>query len=238
VASEYVFGDNAAAAQRLALVATVFGPTTRAFIARSAPRGPRLAIDVGCGPGYTTRLLAETAAAARTVGLDRSRAFLARARAHAPDGVDFVEHDVTAVPFPPGPAEVIFARYILSHLPNPEALAAMWRAQLTPGGVLLVEEVETIETAEPAFRAYLDLMAGRMRAQGGELEIGPRLARIADTSEVVSLRPTNAGAAGMFLRNLQAQGDAGLLRDALLRIDGQARSIEWRLRQAVIRSAS
>jgi trans-aconitate 2-methyltransferase len=233
-----VFGDNTAAAQRLALVATVFGPTTRAFIARAPPRAPRLALDLGCGPGYTTRLLAETTAAARTVGLDRSRAFLKRARAHALDGVDFAEHDVTAVPFPPGPAEVIFARYILSHLPDPEALVAKWCAQLSPGGVLLVEEVETIETAEPAFRAYLNTMAERMRAHGGELEIGSRLAKIADASEVVSLRPRNADAVGMFLRNLQAQGDAGPLHEALLRIDGQAHSIEWRLRQAIIRSAS
>ncbi|MGH8910506.1 MAG: class I SAM-dependent methyltransferase [Egibacteraceae bacterium] len=230
----YAFGDNAAAARRLALVARVFEPTTRAFVARAALRAPGLAVDVGCGPGYTTRLLAETTGAARTVGLDRSRAFLELARADAPDGIRFVEHDVTTVPFPLAPAQVVFARYVLSHLPDPEALAAKWRAQLAPGGVLLLEEVETIETTEPAFRAYLDTMAGRMRAHGGQLEIGPRLARIADTSEIVTLRPRNADAIGMFLLNLEAQGDDGPLRDGLLRIDGQARSIEWRLRQAVM----
>ena len=223
--SHYTFGDNTAAAQRLRLVAEIFAPTTTAFIARAVTRPPRLAVDAGCGPGYTTRLLAKTTGATSTVGLDSSRAFLDLARRDAPDGVSFMAHDVTTVPFPVAGADVILARYILCHLPQPEAGAAAWRTQLAPGGVLLLEEVETIETSQAAFRAYLDVMAGRMRAAGGELEIGPRLARLGQ-SEVVSLRPTNGEAAGMFLRNLEAQGDSGTLGDGLKRIDPQMRSIE------------
>jgi SAM-dependent methyltransferase len=172
------------------------------------------------------------------VGLDRSRAFLDLARAHAPPDVGFIEHDVTTVPFPLGPAGVIFARFVLSHLPDPEKRAMSWRAQLAPGGILLLEEVDAIETAEPALRAYLDTMAARMRAHGGELEIGPRLARIGDQSEVVSLRPRNADAVRMFLLNLEAQGDSGPLRDGLARVDPAACSIEWRMRQTLIASAS
>ncbi|MGH8930793.1 MAG: class I SAM-dependent methyltransferase [Egibacteraceae bacterium] len=232
--SHYAFGDNTAAAQRLRLVAEIFAPTTTAFIARAVTRPPRLAVDVGCGPGHTTRLLAETTGATSTVGLDSSRAFLDLARRDAPGGVRFIAHDVTTVPFPVAAADVILARYILSHLPQPEAAAAAWRTQLAPGGVLLLEEVETIETSEPAFRAYLDVMTERMRAGGGELKIGPRLARLGQTSEVVSLRPTNGEAVGMFLLNLEAQGDGGPLRDGLLRIDPQMRTIEWRLRQVIV----
>ena len=236
MSQQYTFGDNPAAARRLEKVAALFAPTTWAFVKRTVSRPPALALDVGCGPGHTTRLLAEATGAGQTVGLDRSRAFLDLASAPATPGVRFVEHDVTVVPFPSAPADVIFSRFVLSHLANPESLVRRWRTQLTPGGVLLLEEVETIDTHEAAFRGYLDTMAERMRAAGGHLELGPRLARVGDASEVVRLRPVNARVVEMFLLNLEAQGDDGPLRDRLLRVDDRAHSIEWHLRQVAIRA--
>ena len=82
-ASDYAFRDGDAAAARLAMVARLFDPSSRAFVARalSASAAPvRLAVDLGCGPGNTTALLAEVSGAARTVGLDESEHFLAEAR--------------------------------------------------------------------------------------------------------------------------------------------------------------
>src|SRR6266550_6841019 len=68
----YTFGDTDAAAARLDLVAEVFEPPSRRFLteqARSIGRC-RLAVDVGCGPGHSTQLLAELVGADRTIGLD------------------------------------------------------------------------------------------------------------------------------------------------------------------------
>lgn len=236
MSNRYAFGDDPAAAGRLARLAELFGPTSRAFIARAVTDPPRLALDLGCGPGHTTRLLAETTGAAQAVGLDRSRAFLDLAHAQAVDGMRFVEHDVGTVPFPVGPADVVFARYLLSHLPDPEAVVARWLTQLAPGGVLLLEENETITTGEPAFRDYLARAAALIREHGGELEVGARLARLASTSEVVSFRPANADVAQLFLMNLDAQGYEGPLRTGLLPLATQhdRRGIEWRLRQVVL----
>ncbi|MGH3922213.1 MAG: class I SAM-dependent methyltransferase [Pseudonocardiaceae bacterium] len=118
--------------------------------------------------------------AAGTVGLDRSSAFLCLARAESMENITFVEHDVGTVPFPVGQADVIFASCLLSHfLPDPEAVVARWLTQLAPGGVLLLEENETITTAEPAFRDYLARAVTLIRERGGELEVGARLARLA-----------------------------------------------------------
>jgi len=49
----YSFGDSEIAAERLALLARVFDPALRAFLERVAPRHPRLALDLGCGPDHT-----------------------------------------------------------------------------------------------------------------------------------------------------------------------------------------
>jgi SAM-dependent methyltransferase len=90
----YVFADTEVAERRLALVAEVFAPMTTAFLRGAAAAAPELAVDLGCGPGHTTRLLASVVQSARTVGLDGSARFIEAARASAADGVEFLVHDV------------------------------------------------------------------------------------------------------------------------------------------------
>src|SRR6266508_1819732 len=96
----YAFGDSVPAARRLALVAEAFEPSSRAFLERFAGATPALAVDLGCGPGHTTLLLDEVLRPRRTLGLDQSATFLEVARATARQGIVYLEHDVTTVPFP------------------------------------------------------------------------------------------------------------------------------------------
>ena len=217
-ASGYSFGDNDLAAKRLALVALIFNPATRAFLERSAPRRPRLALDLGCGPGYTTELVAELAEPKRTVGLDISQSFIESARKRAGACAEFVRHDVSATPFPIGSPELIFARLLLSHLPQPERLLARWVAELAPGGLLLSDEVEQIETESEQFARYLALTEERIRSVGGDLYVGPRLDALHEAggchqraSDAIQVAPATREAAAMFLLNLRAVRGGGRL---------------------------
>ncbi len=130
----YAFGDTAVAARRLRRVAEVFEDTLRQFLREAVLFPPRLALDLGCGPGYTTHLLAEVTGAARSVGMDSSRQFVDAARKTASARAFFVEHDVTAMPLPVAGADVIFARFLLSHLVDPDGTVTAWASQLTPAG--------------------------------------------------------------------------------------------------------
>src|SRR4051812_46214870 len=122
----YRFGDSEVAIDRLAIVAELFAPTTEAFVQRwwrdgTADQGsPASVIDLGCGPGFTTELLAAVCRPWALVGLDGSAAMVTAARARVP-GASFAAHDVTAVPLPGAPADLVFARYLLAHLPDPAA---------------------------------------------------------------------------------------------------------------------
>lgn len=156
-------------------MARSFEPVSRAFLAEAAPRGCARALDLGCGPGFTTRLLREVCAPRELVGLDASEAFVARARAAAPSGVVHLVHDVTRTPFPGAPADLIYARLLLAHLAGPEALIERWRGALRPGGRLLLDEVEWIRTQDRAFLRYLDLVTASLRARGQELYVGPHI---------------------------------------------------------------
>ena len=102
MSDKYTFGDSDRAAERLALLAEVFRPTTETFLRARGPAAPSLAVDLGAGPGHTTALLAEVLGPARTVAIERSPAFAARARAHLGahlgPGAEVLQADVRALP--------------------------------------------------------------------------------------------------------------------------------------------
>lgn len=173
-ASQYTFGDTEEAALRLGLVANVFDPASRRFLGDDVGKvRPRLALDLGCGPGYSTRLVAEVTGARRTVGLDTSHAFLARARADAPTGTEFVHHDAVDVPFPTGPADLVYCRLLLAHLRNPAVIVGRWTTKLRPGGLLALDEVEFIETGQPTLQRYEEIVVALVASRGGSMYAGP-----------------------------------------------------------------
>jgi len=251
-ASRYTYGDTEAAADRLTLVASIFEATSRRFLLDTTRQPPGLAIDLGCGPGLTTRLLHETTKARRTVGLDRSDAFLARARTDAPDGVTFMVHDAREVPSPVGPAELLYCRLLLPHLVDPASVVAGWSTQLTSGGMLLLDELDAVDTTEPAFVNYLDEVARPVvAAQGADLYVGPLLHGMDDplgTERVVdrtaTFAPTAALTARIFALNLAVLTDQGEIEprpdlaaplEAIART-GAGRPATWRVRQIGFRS--
>src|SRR3954454_23113302 len=70
---EYAYGDNDLAARRLELVASVFEKPSRRLLNRASQRLARaagVAVDLGCGPGLSTRLVHDVIGARHTVGLD------------------------------------------------------------------------------------------------------------------------------------------------------------------------
>ncbi|MEM7409585.1 MAG: class I SAM-dependent methyltransferase [Myxococcota bacterium] len=202
----YTFGDSDPAERRLALVARVFAPASEPFLTEVGRRGGRCAIDLGCGPGHTTPLVQRTLGCAETIGLDASPRYVAAARERAPEA-RFVAHHVLETPYPGAPADTIYARFLVSHLEDAEQAIGCFASQLAPGGRLLLDEVETIETEEPAFRDYLGHVAALLDAEGQQLYVGPRLAeRFADEPRAchnalrrLPVDPVDAG--GMFALN-------------------------------------
>jgi trans-aconitate 2-methyltransferase len=205
----YLFKDTDLAAQRLQVLANVYAPASRAFLQHAVRSAPQLTLDLGCGPGYTTRLLAETTSSMRTIGLDNSEHFITLAGRNANEHITFIRHDVTQVPFPTGPADLIFCRMLLTHLRDPQSMIEHWLTQLRPQGLLLVEEVESIRTEKPLFRTYLGIVATLLEQQNNMLYIGPLLDQqqigkglSSRMSRVYHLPVSTKQAATMFCMNI------------------------------------
>lgn len=249
----YLFGDTDLAARRLAVLARVFREPTRAFLRDAVPTRPAVAVDFGCGPGFTTRLLAETLPCRRVVGLDSSRSFIEAASATATPAVSFALHDVTALPLPVDGIELIYGRFLLTHLPRPGELVAGWIGALRPGGLLLLEEPEWIEAEMPAFSTYLDIVAAMLRDRSSELYLGPVLDGLdvrpkaaRRLSRVMTHVVANRDAATLFSMNLPTWRESAFVRSQvppaeiddlhaelldIARQPGAESSITWGLRQ-------
>jgi hypothetical protein len=267
VSRAYAFGDTPTASARLDVLASVFAPPSRALLsevarARGGRRGarpPELVLDLGCGPGHTTALLAGVFEPARVVGIDSSAAFVAEAAARSPDRCAFVVGDASRPPLPCVPADVVYARFLLVHLPDPRAVVIRWAGELRPGGVVVVEEPEDIETGDEAFCRYLELASVVVADRGGDLYAGRQLADLTRLGGLAlppgtvrgrraTLDVATGSAASIFALNLSTWGDdpalsgvvePGEVRSLLghleaRRADDSLGVIRWHMRQLVV----
>jgi SAM-dependent methyltransferase len=97
-------------------------------------------LEIGCGTGAVTRILARWPRVARVLGVDPSTAFLARARALAReiDNASFVEGDGRGLRSADESFDAVVIHAVLSHVPLPERVLGEAFRVLKPGGALAV----------------------------------------------------------------------------------------------------
>jgi trans-aconitate 2-methyltransferase len=105
-----------------------------AQVRQDAPRG---VVDIGCGPGNSTALLAARWPGADVMGIDTSDAMLAEARARLPDA-RFEPGDAASW-LPGAGVDVVFANAVYQWVPDHLHQLARVAAQLEAGAVLAVQ---------------------------------------------------------------------------------------------------
>ena len=111
----------------------------RAFldlVARIGATSPQHVVDIGCGPGYLTGLLAKRWPAARVEGIDSSSEMIAETSSVS--GVSFSVGDAADWRPPPG-VDVIVSNAALQWVPDHQSLMMQWAASLPRGGWLAVQ---------------------------------------------------------------------------------------------------
>ena len=106
------------------------------LLARVDASAPAQVVDLGCGTGDLTLVLAERWSSARVTGVDSSEAMVAEAsRRTAPDRVRFELADLARWT-PSAPVDVLVSNAALHWLPDHPALLSRLVSLLAPGGVL------------------------------------------------------------------------------------------------------
>ncbi|WP_438006842.1 trans-aconitate 2-methyltransferase [Sorangium sp. So ce321] len=107
------------------------------LLGRIALTGPGEIVDLGCGAGNITRLVAQRFPGRGIVGIDSSPEMLAKARAALP-GARFIEGDIARFA-PAAPPALIFSNAALHWLDDHPALFPALLGRLARGGVLAVQ---------------------------------------------------------------------------------------------------
>jgi ubiquinone/menaquinone biosynthesis C-methylase UbiE len=149
------------------------------LFARLAGPVPQHVLDVGCGTGFLTLMLAELGH--EVTGIDLSPQMIDRARRKAEQAslqIDFRIGNAVAIDCADETYELVVARHLIWTLPDPQRGVAEWLRVLRPGGrLILIEgkwadnEALALSYARPAARLIARLMdavaAGLPRSGAG-----------------------------------------------------------------------
>jgi trans-aconitate 2-methyltransferase len=134
------------------------------LISRIGATAPASVVDLGCGPGNLTALLARRWPGADVVGVDASPEMIARAEGAVTPGVVFRVGDVRTWR-PAAPVDVLVSNATLQWLPDHLELLPGLYQQVAPGGWFAVQVPGNFDEpshvlrreleSEPAYREYL-----------------------------------------------------------------------------------
>ncbi len=181
--SPYVISGGKEGKERLKLLSQVLQPTTSQLLKTAGIRKGMTCLDLGCGGGFVTCLMASLVGSeGRAIGIDADAAILALAREDAEaEGLANVEfrHADASICQEEDAHDLVYARFLLTHMSEPEkCLDAMVKA-CKPNGLIVVEDIEFAGSfCYPhcaAYQRFTDLYQQVVLRRSGDPNIGPKL---------------------------------------------------------------
>jgi SAM-dependent methyltransferase len=179
---DYVLATGEAAANRLRILHSVYGPGARRVLLQAGIRPGMRVADLGSGTGMVTQLLAELVGpTGEVVGVDYNGDQVEQARALLPAGlsnVSFVKASATDTGLPRESFDLVYSRFLLIHLTDPELALREMYGLLKPSGVLVVEDGDlTTAGSEPpsSLQAFSNLFGRLGPTWGVDYTLGRRL---------------------------------------------------------------
>lgn len=176
----YPIERRAGEVERLRLQAEAMAPDAAAMLDRIGVAEGWRCLDIGCGPGGITGLMAERVGlSGRVVGLDMDAEFLALARSKATANTEFHQGDAYGSGLPGGSFDLVHMRFVASTAGDPERLIAEARRLARPGGFVALEEPDgsTLKCTppHPAWDKLQVVLMGAFTGVGADLELAHKL---------------------------------------------------------------
>ncbi len=181
--------------RRLDLLAEMMRPTTLRLLQDAGLRSGDQCLDLGCGGGNVVLDMARIVGPDGSVtGVDFDPQIVELARKDADDaGARNVEFHVTDVhAFAGGPFDLVYSRFLLSHLNEPEKALARMRQLARPDGRIATESIDMsgsyCHPHDQAHARYAQLYTEVVRRTGGDADLGRRLPVMAQAAGLRDVR--------------------------------------------------
>jgi SAM-dependent methyltransferase len=181
--NSYVIRGGIDGRERLKLLSRIMHPSTAELFDRAGISPGIKCLEIGCGSGdMSLELARRVGAGGQVLGVDIDLTKIELARREAAqlqvDNVEFRvldirESDLTAA-FDP-----VYARFVLTHLSDPERVVGLIHNLLKPGGLIVLVDIDFsghfVYPESSAFNRYHELYCAAVQKRGGDPNIGPRL---------------------------------------------------------------
>jgi ubiquinone/menaquinone biosynthesis C-methylase UbiE len=142
--SRYALGHSEEELDRLKTQARLIDPITRRFFDEAGIEPGMRVLDVGCGAGDTSVLVAEMVGeGGEVVGVDRAPAAIAAAQAKGEGrgNLHFLEGDPAEMSFEQS-YDAVVGRYVLMFQNHPATMLRRLASHLRPGGLMVFHELD------------------------------------------------------------------------------------------------
>ena len=179
----YTIGEGAGDKARLHDLAKIFRPPTLALLDRVGVEPGMACLEIGFGIGdISFELARRVGPKGSVVGVDIDDVRVEEARQEAArlglSNTSFRVADIRTMSAEPQ-YDLVYSRFVLDHLANPDGVIAVMTGHMRPGGVLIAECTDYTGwycyPALPAFDRALEIMAALRHKAGGLPDIGIRL---------------------------------------------------------------
>lgn len=159
---------------------------------RSAGLAPGMkALDIGCGPGVVSCLMARMVGeSGEVLGIDASDDLMGVAQAMGVDAgvnnLSFQKADIYQLDLPPNSFDFAYSRLVFQHLTHPQVALEKLFDTIKPGGTVCIADIDdawlSIEPEPEAFRSLVDRSAEVQANQGGDRFVGHKLGALLERS--------------------------------------------------------
>lgn len=236
--SRYVIRGGIEGKRRLNLLSEVMFPTTSGLLRNVGLDRGMQCLDVGCGGGNVTLFMAEMVGErGKVVGTDFDEGMLALARQDAAvkgyRNVEFRCADARMCQ-EQGAYDLVYARFVLTHLYDPEKCVDAMLQACKPTGVIVVEDIEFAGSfcypRSAAYDKYVELYQEVVRRRGGDPNIGPKLPGMlrkagATAVQVNVVQPTHLEGAGKYMAAITMERIAEAVISEKLAQEGEVKEI-------------
>jgi len=183
----YLLGVNQQELERLQFQHTVWGSVTRKFFDRLGVQKGWKCLDVGSGPGLVSMDLRDLVSESGEVtALEPSPFYLDRLKEQVTErgwtNVKFIQSTAEDAPLPARCYDLIFTRWVIAYVPDPEKFLVRLIGSLRPGGIIALQdyyyEALSLFPRGGAWDRMPDVVRAFYRSSGGDAYVTAKLPAI------------------------------------------------------------